>query len=60
MIFTFIFFVEGVIKLTGLGPSSYFKDTFNMIDMGIIIMSFLDLYTFLHTESFCFTGEFND
>ena len=58
MVFSIIFFIEGVIKLTGLGLKSYFKDAFNMIDMVIILTSFLDFYTFLTQEGYCFTGDF--
>ena len=43
IVFTLIFFLEMVIKLTGLGFRTYYKDAFNIFDSIIVYLSLLDL-----------------
>lgn len=40
--FTWIFLIEMVLKLTGLGWANYKADSYNMFDMTIVIISLLD------------------
>ena len=42
-LFTAIFVVEAAVKLTGLGPRSYFRDRFNCFDFAIVISSLAEL-----------------
>lgn len=41
-IFTLIFFIELIIKVTGLGPRKYVADLFNVFDAVIVIFSVVD------------------
>ena len=40
--FTWIFFVEMVLRLIGLGPANYIKDGYNIFDCLIVIISLID------------------
>ena len=42
-IFAFIFFIEMVAKILGLGLKGYFKDKFNVFDFVVVIMSSIDV-----------------
>ena len=47
-IFTWIFVLEMVIKLTGLGFKNYIKDRMNIFDAIVVVLSIID---FVLTES---------
>ena len=42
-IFTFCFIVEMVIKLIGLGFREYARDSFNIFDAVVVILSIVDI-----------------
>lgn len=42
MVFTWLFFVEMVMKLVGLGPSLYNRDIYNVFDAAVVILSLVD------------------
>ena len=42
--FAFIFFVEFVIKLTGMGAKFYFRDPFNMFDTFLVSFSIFEIF----------------
>jgi len=39
-----IFFLEMIIKITGLGPNTYIKDSFNIFDAIIVTLSIIDIF----------------
>ena len=41
-IFTWVFFVEMICKITGLGFSSYWANSYNRFDSIVVILSFID------------------
>lgn len=43
MFFTWVFIGEMVIKLLGLGVREYARDSFNLFDATIIILSIVDM-----------------
>lgn len=43
IIFTFVFLLEMVLKLFGLGFSYYFRDPFNILDSIIVVTSVIDM-----------------
>jgi hypothetical protein len=43
LLFTFIFLTEMIIKLVGLTPAGYIKDTFNIFDGTIVALSVIEL-----------------
>ena len=52
--YTFIFVLEMVCKLVGVGPKLYLADSFNILDSFIVIMSVIDfilMNTVLDRES---------
>ena len=44
LVFTQLFLVEMLVKMTGLGISGYFRDKINVLDSTILILSELELY----------------
>ena len=42
-VFTYCFIVEMVIKLIGLGLREYCRDSFNIFDAVVVILSILDI-----------------
>jgi len=44
---TLIFFAEMCLKLIGLGPENYFKDSFNVFDCVVVLLSILDFVIML-------------
>ena len=42
-IFTYCFLAEMVIKLLGLGVKEYVKDSFNLFDASIVVLSMIEL-----------------
>lgn len=42
MVFYFVFLLEMIIKMAGLGFKSYFKDTMNVYDFIIVVLSSFD------------------
>lgn len=51
-IFVVLFAIEAVLKLIGLGPSFYFKNTQNQFDFVIVILSMLGLQEGLFAVNF--------
>ena len=49
--FTSIFFLEMVIKLTGLGFLDYFRDKFNAFDCFIVFVSLFDFISLIFNFS---------
>lgn len=43
IIFSFIFFIEMLIKLLAFGVKGYFLDSFNTFDMVVVLISVLDI-----------------
>lgn len=43
MAFTWIFIVEAILKLIGLGPKAYFMDNWNIFDFIIVVVSIVEL-----------------
>jgi hypothetical protein len=43
LIFTSIFTLELVIKLSGLGPRAYFLDWFNILDFAVVVVSLAEV-----------------
>jgi len=46
MVFSIFFLLEMLIKLIGMGPTIYFKDTFNKFDSLIVLISIFDVSFF--------------
>lgn len=49
MSFSFVFILEMVVKLLGLGISEYFIDNFNKFDFIVVLLSTIDLTLTLST-----------
>lgn len=47
-----IFFVEMVLKLIAFGFQSYFRDSLNVFDFVIIVLSTFDLVLFIYQQVF--------
>jgi hypothetical protein len=47
MLFYFVFLLEMIIKMAGLGFKSYFKDMMNVYDFIIVVLSSIDFGIFL-------------
>lgn len=43
LIFAGIFFLEMIVKLIGMGPSNYIKDSYNIFDAVIVTISIVDI-----------------
>ena len=43
LIFAGIFFLEMIVKLLGMGPSNYIKDSYNIFDAVIVTISIVDI-----------------
>lgn len=43
LIFAGIFFLEMIVKLIGIGPSNYIKDSYNIFDAVIVTISIVDI-----------------
>ena len=41
--FTFVFLLEAILKLVGLGPKAYFRDNWNKFDFIIVMVSLVEL-----------------
>ena len=58
-VLSWIFFTEMIIKLTGLGPTRYVKDSFNIFDAVVVIISVIELivkYAGVPTSGGAFSG----
>lgn len=58
-VFSFIFLFEMIIKLLGLGPNKYAKDSFNIFDGVVVIISCIELiikYAGVPTTGGAFSG----
>ena len=42
--FTFIFLLEAIIKITGMGPKAYFHVDWNKFDFFVVMASLLDIF----------------
>jgi voltage-dependent calcium channel R type alpha-1E len=51
-VFYTIFFVEMVLKLIAFGFQSYFRDSLNVFDFVIIVLSTIDLVLFIYQQVF--------
>jgi voltage-dependent calcium channel R type alpha-1E len=51
-VFYTIFFVEMVLKLIAFGFQSYFRDSLNVFDFVIIVLSTFDLVLFIYQQVF--------
>ena len=52
IVFTSIFTVEMVLKLTGLGIQGYFRDNMNYIDGLVVILSLVELIFISRSSAF--------
>lgn len=43
LVFSGIFFLEMIVKLIGIGPKNYIKDTYNIFDALIVTISVVDI-----------------
>lgn len=50
-IFTYCFIVEMVIKLIGLGFREYSRDSFNIFDAIVVILSIVDIVITVSTDN---------
>jgi len=41
-VFSYIFLIEMIIKITGLGPKVYIYDRFNLFDAFLVILTFIE------------------
>lgn len=44
LFFTLLFAIEMILKLIGIGPKEYLRDTFNIFDGIIVILSIVELF----------------
>ena len=51
IIFVWIFFAEMVAKMIGLGLKNYAKDSFNLFDALIVVISMVDFTLYLATDT---------
>ena len=52
VIFTVIFLVEAVIKITGLGPRWYFLDSWNILDFVVVNLALIILAMDIQTKEY--------
>ena len=48
LVLTFVFIIEMIIKLIGMGLPAYFKDSANILDFVIVVLSLGDIGMFLY------------
>jgi Ion transport protein len=56
--FSCIFFLEMIIKIFGLGPRTYIRDTYNIFDAFVVSLSIVDVcVTYAYVEGTLKTGK---
>ena len=58
-IFTYCFVAEMVIKLIGLGSREYARDSFNLFDASIVILSIVEIVLAITADDFTSGGAFS-
>jgi hypothetical protein len=42
-VFTFMFTMEIVVKIVGLSPKTFFKDKYHIFDLGVVLVSIIEI-----------------